>query len=307
MKAFAIALTLVIVLSAPTLAAPEPKRFESVAAAVDALVAALRADDQKALVEILGEAGRPLVYSGDPVSDRAGIARFLTEYDRRHQFQAGGGKVVLHVGSDDYPLPIPLVPDGPSWRWDTEAGKEEILNRRVGRNELNTIEVCLAYVDAQREFYSRDPNSDRILEYAQRFGSTPGKRDGLYWPSKAGEPPSPLGDLVVKARGEGYRAAKGGDRTPYHGYLYRILLGQGAQATGGAYDYVVGGHMIGGFALVAFPAQYGVSGVMTFIVNHDGVVYQKDLGANTLQLAEAMKRFDPDATWQKVDAAALKP
>ena len=305
MRAIAIALTLVIGFAAPVLAGP--KRFESVPAAVDALVAAFRAGDQKAIAEILGEAGRPLVYSGDPVSDRAGIARFLTAYDQRHQFQAGGGKVVLHVGSDDYPLPIPLVPDGPSWRWDAEAGKEEILNRRVGRNELNTIQVCLAYVDAQREFYSRDRNSDRILEYAQRFGSTPGKRDGLYWPTRPGEPPSPLGDLVVKARGEGYRASKDGGRVPYYGYLYRILLGQGAQATGGAYDYVVGGHMIGGFALVAFPAQYGVSGVMTFIVNHDGVVYQKDLGANTMQLAEAMKRFDPDTTWQKVEAAALKP
>lgn len=307
MKAIAIALSLVVVFAAPALAGPQPKRFESVPAAVDALVAALRTGDQKALVEILGEAGRPLVYSGDPVSDRANIARFLTEYDQRHQLQAGGGKVVLHVGSDDYPLPIPLVPDGPSWRWDTEAGKEEVLDRRVGRNELATMQVCLAYVDAQREYYSRDRDSNRILEYAQRFGSTPGKRDGLYWPTKSGEPPSPFGDLVVQARGEGYRATKGGGRTPYHGYLYRILLAQGPQATGGAYDYVVGGHMIGGFALVAFPAQYGVSGVMTFIVNHDGVVYEKDLGAKTAQLAEAMKRFDPDTTWRRVEAVALKP
>jgi hypothetical protein len=306
MRTLAIALALVVALSTSALAA-EQKRFESVGAAVDALIAALRSHDQKALIDMFGEAGRPLVFSGDPVSDRAAGTRFVAEYDQRHQLYAGGGKVVLHVGTDDFPLAIPLVPDGPSWRWDAEAGKEEILNRRVGRNELNAIQVCLAYVDAQREYYSQDRDSNRILEYAQHLGSSPGKRDGLYWPSKPGEPPSPLGDLVVKARGEGYGGSRGGGRTPYHGYLYRVLLGQGPQATGGAYDYVARGHMIGGFALVAFPAQYGVSGVMTFIVNHDGVVYQKDLGANTEGAAEAMKRFDPDATWHRVDAVALKP
>jgi Protein of unknown function (DUF2950) len=306
MRTMAIAITLALVLTGSAPAA-EQKRFESVAVAVDALIAALRADDQKALAEILGESGRPLVSSGDPVSDRAAMTRFVADYDQRHQLEAGGGKVILRVGSEDFPLPIPLVPDGPSWRWDTEAGKEEILNRRVGRNELDTIQVCLAYVDAQREYYSRARTKDGILEYAQRLGSSPGKRDGLYWPTKEGEALSPLGDLVVKARGEGYRATKDGGRTPYHGYFYKILTGQGPQAPGGAYDYVVRGHMIGGFALVAFPAEYGASGVMTFIVNHDGVVYQKDLGANTTRLAEAMKRFDPDGTWQKVDAVALKP
>ena len=306
MRTIVIAVALVVTLVG-SVSGAEQKRFESVGAAVDAFIAALRSHDQKALVEILGEQGRPLVSSGDAVSDRATAARFVADYDQRHQLYAGGGKVVLHVGTDDFPLPIPLVPDGPSWRWDAEAGKEEILARRIGRNELNAIQVCLAYVDAQREYYSRDRDSNRILEYAQRLGSTPGKRDGLYWPTKPGEPPSPLGDLVVKARGEGYRASNDGGRTPYHGYLYRVLLGQGPQATGGAYDYVAGGHMIGGFAMVAFPAQYGVSGVMTFLVNHDGVVYQKDLGANTARVAEAMKRFDPDATWQRVDAVALKP
>jgi Protein of unknown function (DUF2950) len=306
MRTMAIAITLVLVLAGSAPAA-EQKRFESVGVAVDALIAALRADDQKALVEILGAAGRPLVSSGDPVSDRTSMTRFVAEYDQRHQLEAGGGKIILRVGADDFPLPIPLVPDGPSWRWDTEAGKEEILNRRVGRNELATIQVCLAYVDAQREYYTQPHSRDGVLEYAQRFGSTPGKRDGLFWPTKPDEPPSPFGDLVAKARGEGYRASKNGSRTPYHGYFYRILTGQGPNATGGAYDYVARGHMIGGFAMVAFPAEYGVSGVMTFLVNHDGVVYQKDLGANTSRLAEAMKRFDPDSTWQKLDAVALKP
>jgi Protein of unknown function (DUF2950) len=306
MNMLAIALVLVAMLSASAQAA-EPKEFASVSAAVDALIAALRSDDPKALIEVLGDEGRRLVSSGDRVADRAAAQKFVAEYDQRHQLQAGGGKVVLHVGTDDFPLPIPLVPDGPSWRWDAEAGAEEILNRRIGRNELNTIQVCLAYVDAQREYYSQPRSKDRVLEYAQRFGSTPGRHDGLYWPTKAGEPLSPLGDLVVKARGEGYRANTDGGRTPYHGYFYKILYGQGPQAPGGAYDYVANKHMIGGFALVAFPAQYANSGVMTFIVNHDGVVYQKDLGPKTAQLAEAMKLFNPDSSWQRVEGAALKP
>ena len=306
MRTTAIACALAVVLSTSALAA-EQKRFESVNAAVDALVTALRAHDQKALIDILGEAGRPLVFSGDPVADRNASKKFVAEYNERHQLVAGGGKVVLHVGTEDFPLPIPLVPDGPSWRWDTEAGKEEILNRRIGRNELNTIQVCLAYVDAQREYYSTSHSRDGILEYAQRFGSTPGKRDGLYWATKPGEPDSPLGDLVVKARAEGYRRDQEGGRTPYQGYFYRILTAQGPNATGGAYDYIARGHMIGGFALVAFPAQYGVTGVMTFMVNHDGVVYEKDLGLKTTELADGMKRFDPDTTWRRVEAAALKP
>jgi hypothetical protein len=306
MSTLVIALVLAAMLVAPVQAA-EQKHFESVKAAVDALIAALRSDDQKALVEVLGEEGRRLVSSGDRVADRTAAQKFVAEYDQRHRLQAGGGKVVLHVGPDDFPLPIPLVPDGPTWRWDTQAGAEEILNRRIGRNELNVIQVCLAYVDAQREYYSQPRSKNGVLQYAQRLGSTPGRRDGLYWPTKAGEPPSPLGDLVVKARAEGYRASADGGRIPFHGYFFKILLGQGPHAPGGAYDYVAGKHMIGGFALVAFPAQYASSGVMTFLVNHDGVVYQKDLGPRTGQLAEAMKRFDPDSSWQRVEGAALKP
>jgi hypothetical protein len=306
MNILVIALVLVTMLSAPAQAV-EQKQYESVDAAVEALIAALRSDDPKALVAVLGEEGRRLVSSGDRVADRAAGQKFVAEYDQRHRLQAGGGKVVLHVGTDDFPLPIPLVPDGPTWRWDTAAGAEEILNRRIGRNELNTIQVCLAYVDAQREYYSQPRGKDRVLEYAQRLGSTPGRRDGLYWPTKDGEPLSPLGDLVVRARAEGYRATKDGGRIPYHGYFFKILFGQGPQAPGGAYDYLANKHMIGGFALVAFPAQYANSGVMTFLVNHDGVVYQKDLGPKTAQLAEAMKLFNPDSSWQRVEGAALKP
>jgi hypothetical protein len=274
------------------------KSFESLDDAVDALVSAFRAGDKKALVAIFGPAGDSLVSSGDDVADRAAYKRFVAEYDRAHRLEGGGGKVVLYVGDDDFPLPIPLVPDGPRWFWDSDAGREEILYRRIGRNELATIQTCLAYVDAQREYYARNPAGAGILEFAQRLASTEGKRDGLFWETRQGEKPSPFGPLVAQARAEGYRR-RGSGPTPYHGYFYRLLFAQGPDAPGGSYDFVVRGHMIGGFALVAFPARYGVSGVMTFIVNHDGTVYQKDLGPKTTQIAEAMKRYNPDRTWQK--------
>jgi hypothetical protein len=275
------------------------RRFTSPDQAMTALVDAIKTSDHKALVDMLGPDGRSLVFSGDPVADRNAGQRFAAEYDRAHHIEAGGGKLVLHVGADDFPFPIPLVPDGPEWRFDTQAGKEEVLNRRIGRNELDTIQVCLAIADAQRDYYSEDRNADGLREYAARFASTPGKRDGLYWPTKPGEPPSPLGLLVVQARGEGYR--KGDRRAPvaYHGYYYRILTAQGPAASDGAYDYMAHGHMIGGFALVAFPAQWGNSGVMTFIVNHEGVVYEKDLGPDTAAIARAMKLYNPDSTWKK--------
>jgi hypothetical protein len=275
------------------------RRFASIEAATQALVDAIRAGDQKAMLGVLGENAKGLVSSGDPVSDRLARERFVAAYDAKHSFEAGGGKVVLVLGQDDFPFPIPIVPDGPSWRFDTAAGREEILNRRIGQNELNTIQVCLAYVDAQREYYARDPDNNGLLQYARTFASSPGKRDGLYWPGKPGEVPSPLGPLVARARGEGY-SKTGSGPVPYWGYYYRILTAQGKDAPGGAYDYLAHGRLIGGFALVAYPAQYGASGVMTFIVNHDGVVYQKDLGPNTVASARAMKEFNPDSTWKKV-------
>jgi hypothetical protein len=275
------------------------RRFASPEEAAQAFVDAFKSGDQKAMLAILGDEGKGVVSSGDEVADRAARARFVAAYDEKHGFEAGGGRVVLVVGSDDFPFPIPIVPDGPSWRFDTAAGKEEIVNRRIGRNELNTIQVCLAYVDAQREYYARDPDGDALLQYAQTFASSPGKRDGLYWPTKPGEPPSPLGPFVARARGEGYSKASSAP-VAYWGYYFRILTAQGKDAPGGAYDYLAHGHLMGGFALVAYPAQYGVSGVMTFIVNQDGVVYQKDLGPNSAAIARAMKQFNPDSTWQKV-------
>jgi len=276
------------------------KQFETPEAAVQSLVDAVRKGDTQAMAEILGPSSGPLVTSGDKVADQRGRDAFVREYDATHKLEAGGGKIVLYVGADNYPFPIPVVPDGASWRFDTPAGREEILNRRIGRNELNTIQVCLAYVDAQREYYAQERTQGAAREYAQRLASTPGKRDGLYWEAKAGEKPSPLGPLAARARTEGYSRQTQQGPTPYHGYFYRILTAQGPEAPGGATEYVAGGHMIGGFGLVAFPAQYGVSGVMTFIVNHDGVVYQKDLGPQTSTLARQMKAFDPDKSWQKV-------
>jgi hypothetical protein len=211
-------------------------------------------------------------------------------------------RVILHVGNEKWPFPLPVVKKGENWFFDTKAGKEEILNRRIGRNELNAIQVCLAYVDAQREYVLKDRDGDKLLEYAQKFISKEGGKDGLYWEAKEGEEQSPLGPLVAKAAKEGYTGKKSGNKpTPYHGYYYKILKVQGKNAPGGEYDYMVKGKMIGGFALVAYPAEYGNSGVMTFIVNQDGVVYEKDLGKDIEKIATAMKKFDPDKTWKNVE------
>jgi hypothetical protein len=303
MKRLSVAFAIMLALQCATFAAPAQKTFASLDEAVNALVAALRAADRKALVEILGPQGNPLVWSGDDVADRAAFQRFTAEYDRAHRLEGGGGKVVLYVGDDDFPFPIPLVPDASRWLWDTDAGDDELLNRRIGENELSTIQVCLAYVDAQREYYSRGQG---LLEYAQRLDSTKGKHDGLYWETRPGERESPLGPLVARARAAGYPLPPPRGPAPYHGYFYRILLAQGPDAPGGAYDFVVRGHMIGGFALVAYPASYGASGIMTFIVNQDGVVYQKDLGPKTAQAANAMKTYNPDKAWAQAEGAASR-
>jgi hypothetical protein len=277
-------------------------RFSSPEAAGAALVQAVRASDTAALLRVLGPDARALIASGDEVADRQSRERFVRAYDEAHRFAEGGpGRLVLTVGKDEWPMPIPLVQDTAGWWFDTSRGREEILNRRIGRNELNAVQVCLAYVDAQREYYAGNPVGDGLLQYAQRFRSSPGKHDGLYWDTRPGEPPSPLGLLVARADAAGYPVKRpaGSSRIPYWGYYYRIVTAQGPHAPGGAYDYVVRGSMIGGFALVAYPAEYGASGVMTFIVNHDGVVYQKDLGPSTAATARALTHFDPDPTWSR--------
>jgi Protein of unknown function (DUF2950) len=258
-----------------------------------------KAGDVKAMLDVFGPAARPLITSGDPVMDRHDRERLAHAYEEsRSLVMSGETKAVLQVGNDDWPFPIPLVKEEIGWHFDTQAGKEEILNRRIGRNELAAIEVCRAYVDAQREYYLRNPQGDALLQYAQQFASTEGSRDGLHWAAEPGEGASPLGPLIANARGEGYQKGGGGKPVPYHGYYYRLLKAQGPDAPGGAYDYVVSGKMLGGFALVAYPASWGNSGVMTFIVNHDGVLYQKDLGTNTAAVARAMTQFNPDNTWK---------
>jgi hypothetical protein len=290
-------------------AAGAQRYFATAEEAVTDFVAAVKAHDTKALLAILGPEGEQLVDSGDPVADREAGERFVKGYEEKHTLETSddGAKVTLDTGADDWPFPIPLVKDKDGWRFDTEAGEEEILNRRIGRNELSAIEACQAYVDAQREYYALSPQNDPVLQYAQKLASKAGKRDGLYWETTEEEKPSPLGPLIADARGEGYSKAGRGGGEPYHGYLYRILTAQGSHAPGGAYSYLAHGKMIGGFALVAYPAEWDNSGVMTFIVNQDGVVYQKDLGPKTDALARAMTTYDPDDTWTAVDDADDKP
>ncbi|HYA91884.1 MAG TPA: DUF2950 domain-containing protein [Thermodesulfobacteriota bacterium] len=279
------------------------KSFKSPEEAVKALIDAVRGNDTKELLAIFGPAGKELIFSGDEVADKAWRERFVKAYEEMNKLVSENDtKVILHVGNEEWPYPIPVVKKGENWFFDTKAGKEEILNRRIGRNELNAIQVCLAYVDAQREYIMEDRDENKLLEYAQRFISRKGEKNGLYWEAKEGEEQSPLGPLIAKASGEGYSGkGPGGKRNPYHGYYYRILKSQGKNAPGGEYDYVVNDKMIGGFALVAYPAEYGNSGVMTFIVNQEGVVYEKNLGKETGNIATAMKKYDPDKTWKKVE------
>lgn len=277
----------------------QQETFSAPEQAVDALVAASRAAKKDQLLQILGPDAETLIKSGDRVADNAARSRFVAAYDTEHKIeQEGANKAVLVIGEENWPYPIPLVREGSVWRFDTEAGKQEILNRRIGRNELNAIEVCRAYVEAQREYAAQNRQNSGTLEYAMHFMSTPGKHDGLYWQVGSGEEPSPLGPLVAQARAEGYASrAPHSKRQPYHGYFYKILKRQGPHAPGGTMDYVVDGHMTGGFALVAFPARYGDSGVMTFIVNQAGIVYERNLGPDTASIAKSMIEYDPDEGW----------
>ncbi|HXP96878.1 MAG TPA: DUF2950 domain-containing protein [Telmatospirillum sp.] len=279
-------------------AAPRQLSFSSPEQATDALVAAAQADKTTELVKILGPMGRRLIYSGDPVADKEGREKFVSDYAQKHEIEKPSDtKALLIVGDDAWPFPIPLVTEGDRWRFDTAAGVDEILNRRIGRNELNAIQVCAAIADAEHDYASKDRTGTGYLEYAQKLMSDVGKRNGLYWPVSAGDE-SPIGPLVAKARAEGY-GPKGTleKRAPYHGYFYKILSQQGPDASGGAYSYVVNGHMIGGFALLAFPAKYGDSGVMTFMINQDSVVFEANLGRDTTAIAQKMTTFNPGAGW----------
>jgi len=274
--------------------------FASAEEAVRALVSAAESPYPRALLEVLGEEAEPVLSSGDPVQDKNSRDRFRQAFAQAHALVANGdGVTTLEVGADEWPFPFPIVERNGRWRFDGAAGTEEIVNRRVGANEVSTIQSCLAFVDAQREYYLRNPERDSLQHYAQKLVSAERRKDGLYWPTTGNEPPSPLGESFARARSEGYFEGSASQATPFHGYIYRLLPAQGPNAPGGAYQYVVNDKMLGGFGLIAFPAEYGKSGVMTFIVNHDGVVYSRDLGADTAAAVRAIQTFDPDQTWQR--------
>ncbi|MDR3472363.1 MAG: DUF2950 domain-containing protein [Devosia sp.] len=275
--------------------------FASPEQAVGALADAWHGGRAADLLKIFGPAGQKLVTSGDPVAERNARRRFATSYDQRHRIEhGGGGEAILVIGNEDWPYPIPIVRQGSGWRFDVKAGAEQVLDRRIGRNELNAIAVCRAYVEAQRDYAAKDPLRSGLHEYAQQVASTEGKRNGLYWPAAAGASESPLGPLVATAEAKGYSAPPptAGARAPVYGYYFRILMAQGAQAPGGAKTYLVGGHMTGGFALIAYPAKWGDSGVMTFVVNQTGIVFEKNLGPDTTSTARRITAYNPDRSWK---------
>jgi hypothetical protein len=286
------------VLCAAISIADAQQRFKTPEQAADALVAAARAGDRFTIARVLGPGSSDLVVSGDPVQDANTRQEFLAAYDASHRVVTESGKpAILVVGRSDWPFPIPIVEKNGQWQFDTVTGRKEILARRIGRNELATIQTCLAYYHAQNEYAEVTKDKNGVPMYAQRIISSPGQKDGLYWPAAAAQPESPLGEAVAAATRQGYRI--GGRPIPYHGYYYKILTRQGPTAPGGTLDYVVRGSMIGGFGLVAYPAQYGNTGVMTFLVNHKGEVLEKDLGPGTARIAGAMTSFNPDHTWKK--------
>jgi hypothetical protein len=274
--------------------------FDSDADAVSALLAAVQAQDHEQVHHLLGPAWKELV-SGDKVEDANDFKDFAARAAQRRRIEKKDDSTSwLYVGSDDWLLPIPVVRDAQGkWFLDTEAGKSEVLARRIGQNELDAIQFCRNYVKAQHGFASDDPDGSGVRKYAQRIMSTPGKRDGLYWNAPAGQPQSPLARLITEENLEGYRPAPGKHK-PYHGYCFRVLKRQGANAPGGAQDYIVNGNMTGGFALIAWPAVYESSGIMTFEVNQDGQVYQKDLGADAIKIILHVKEYDPDGSWSLV-------
>jgi hypothetical protein len=276
---------------------PGQKTFSSPEDASSALVAAAQDNDEKTMLDILGPDGKQIVSSGDEAEDAEGRANFVRRYEQMHRLmKEPDGTIVLYIGAENWPTPIPLVNHGDSWYFDTEAGKKEILYRRVGRNELSAISVCQELVAAQKEFYSAQHN-----DYAKEISSDEGKHNGLYWKAAEGEPQSPVGPLVASAFAEGYASGQNGSPTPYRGYYYRMLTRQGKNGPGGAKSYVLSGKMAEGFAFVAYPAEYRSSGVMTFIVSEDGIVYQKDLGKKTEVLAKALKEYNPNSSWQKAE------
>ena len=271
--------------------------FSSAEYASRALVTAIQSNDEEAILEVLGQDAKQIVSSGDKVEDKQDRANFVQKYQEMHRLVTEpDGRTTLYIGAENWPTPIPLVNKGNLWYFDAKAGKKEILYRRVGRNELSAIRICQQLVAAEKEYYASQHN-----EYAQKILSDEGQRDGLSWKAAEGEHQSPIGPLVASAVAEGYAKSRDGAPSPYRGYFFRILTRQGKNSPGGAKNYIVNGKMTEGFAFVAYPAEYMLSGVMTFIVQQDGVIYQKDLGKKTDVLAKAMKDFNPNSSWEKAE------
>ncbi|HEV2448426.1 MAG TPA: DUF2950 domain-containing protein [Candidatus Sulfopaludibacter sp.] len=293
-----LAVTLACLSAAPQ-AASGPRTFATPEEAARALIDAAAKNDTAAMLKVFGPGGKDIVDSGDPAAEKEGRANFARRAADKMRIDIDPGnpnRATVVVGQDDWPLPVPLVRLAGQWRFDAGRGRVEILARRIGRNELGAIEVCRGYVEAQMDYASHDRDGDGTLQYAQKIIATPGKKDGMYW---EGDSPS-LAPKSFADAAAALLAAQGKKAVPYHGYFFHILRAQGPDAQGGALDYVVKGKMIGGFALVAWPAEYGVSGVKTFIVNHSGVVYSKDMGPATATLARQMVRYNPDKTWKPV-------
>jgi hypothetical protein len=296
--------SLALALTAAAQSAPKPpaspRSFDTPQQAADALIAAAAVFDVAALESIFGPDGHDLVVTGDPVQDKNRAEEFAARAREEKNVTldpANANRATLSVGRNDWPLPVPIVKKGNTWSFDAKAGHQEIFHRRIGSNELDAIDVCRGFVEAQHQYALTKSEGSPVNQYAQRIIATPGKQDGLAWRTADGSWAGPIGEAIARAIQEGYT-----DRTePYHGYYFKVLKGQGPAAPLGEMDFVVKGVMIGGFALVASPAEYRVTGVQTFIVSHDGVVYQKDLGANTLTVFKTMERFNPDKSWSPVD------
>lgn len=309
----AVAVVIAALLAAfPVRSLAQQRTFATPEEAFDSLVEAAANEDGRALIEIFGPEGRDLVDSGDPVQDRRAVRRFAAAAMEMARIVEEPGdpdvgqddRYVIFVGQDNWPFPVPLVRTGgdeAGWRFDSETGKEEVINRRIGRNELATIEVIRAYVDAQREYHEVDRDDDEVPEYATKFVSDRGTHNGLYWPADVGATPSPIGPLFAQAAAEGYTAPRRDRRgpMPFHGYTFRILTAQGPDAPGGSYDYTINGNMVAGFGLLATPAEYGTSGIMTFMVGPSGTIYEQDLGKDTASLAGEIQSFNPDGDWQR--------
>jgi hypothetical protein len=279
---------------------PQQKTFDTAQQAAKFMILAVKNDDVAALLEVFGPAGKDFVSTGDDVQDKNSRAAFAALAQEKMSVEADAhnpNRAILSVGNEDWPVPVPIVKQGGKWHFDSQAGRTEILDRRIGRNELDAISICRGYAEAQEEYASEIHDDSGVNQYAQRIISTPGKHDGLSWQNPDGSEGGPIGGAVAKAIEEGYTGKSG----PYRGYYFKALKGQGPAAPLGQLDYVVEGVMIGGFALVAWPAEYRVTGVQTFIVSYDSTVYQKDLGPDTAKLASSMERYNPDKTWTRTD------